>query len=348
MSKPVLTRLCAICLWLIAAAAIAQPPKVIYASTIAPAEARQRVQWLEDGLKENGLISGRDYVVEVQAVEPASGTGRKEALLQLASRVVAARPAVIFAPGLDAAAEVARIENRVPIVFAGVGDPTSPTWGLIANPERPERNVTGVTEYINLVGMRMQLLKQAFPHLDSVALVYDGKMANSDKWMPIYRAHAERLKLTLKYLQWTGEEDLERLSRLAAEAQVGALVVLQDSALERLGQFLQRRAEEISPEQRSRYAEVRSRLEGLRVPAIFPFALADHGALMHYVPLMSPRERFSLAAAHVARILRGTPVAELPIVYPTAMDFAVNLQTLKKHGWEIASEIAAGARLIER
>jgi putative ABC transport system substrate-binding protein len=45
---------------------------------------------------------------------------------------------------------------------------------------------------------------------------------------------------------------------------------------------------------------------------------------------------FHRAATYVYKILRGTPVSDLPIEFPTKLELIINLRTAKALGLEIA------------
>ena len=61
--------------------------------------------------------------------------------------------------------------KTIPIVFAGVGDPV--TSGLVTNLARPGGNVTGLSSLgPELVGKRLELLKQAVPGVSRVAVLF--------------------------------------------------------------------------------------------------------------------------------------------------------------------------------
>jgi putative tryptophan/tyrosine transport system substrate-binding protein len=74
--------------------------------------------------------------------------------------------------------------------------------------------------------------------------------------------------------------------------------------------------------------------------------LAESGALMSYGA--DNAEIIRRAASHVARILNGTPPAELPVEQPTKIDLVINLKTAKALGLTIPQSVLGRAdHLIE-
>jgi putative tryptophan/tyrosine transport system substrate-binding protein len=126
--------------------------------------------WLVDafrqGLKENGYVDGRDVAIEYRWAE-----GKTERFPELAAELVARNVDVIVAFGGTLSAQAAqRATTRIPIVFQSVGDPVAE--GLVASLARPGGNITGLSFLAaDLVGKRLELLKQAAPETKLIALL---------------------------------------------------------------------------------------------------------------------------------------------------------------------------------
>src|SRR6266540_595966 len=119
------------------------------------------------GLRDLGYVEGRNVVIEYRDAE-----GKVERLPTLAAELVALKIDVILAAGGTLTALVAKQATRtLPIVFTGVGDPVGS--GLVTSLARPGGNVTGVSGLgPELVGKRLELLKQAVPGVSRVAVLW--------------------------------------------------------------------------------------------------------------------------------------------------------------------------------
>ena len=117
------------------------------------------------GLRDLGYVEGRNVVIEYRDAE-----GKLERLPALAAELVALKVDVILAEGGTLGPRVAQQPTRtIPIVFAA-GDPVGS--GLVTSLARPGGNVTGLSSFgAELVGKRLELLKQAVPGVDRVAVL---------------------------------------------------------------------------------------------------------------------------------------------------------------------------------
>jgi putative ABC transport system substrate-binding protein len=74
------------------------------------------------------------------------------------------------------------------------------------------------------------------------------------------------------------------------------------------------------------------------VPAVFwPSAFAREGGLLSYGP--DQADNFRRAASYVDRILRGEKPGDLPVLFPTKFEMAVNLKTAKALGLTVPPSI---------
>lgn len=69
-----------------------------------------------------------------------------------------------------------KADKDTPMVFTAVTDPKAA--GLVANPNHPEANATGVTDMTDIKG-QLEYLKQLFPKTKTVGLLYNAAEQNS-------------------------------------------------------------------------------------------------------------------------------------------------------------------------
>jgi putative ABC transport system substrate-binding protein len=148
------------------------PKKVHRIGYLAPrgqAAESTRSQAIRLALRELGYIDGQNVAFEYRY-----GEGKRDRYPVLAAELVRLKVDIIVASGGDQAVLAAKNATKtIPIVMVGGGiDPVRA--GLIESLARPGGNITGVTNLlIQLGGKRLELLKEAFPKLHRVAVLYD-------------------------------------------------------------------------------------------------------------------------------------------------------------------------------
>src|SRR5215510_15714090 len=117
-----------------------------------------------EGLQQLGYVEGRNIVIEGRYSE-----GRFERLPGLAAELVRLKVDVIVAATTTPAAAKS-VTATIPIVMTNEADPVGS--GLVASLAKPGGNVTGLTSrVIDLVGKRLQLLKETMPQLSHLAVL---------------------------------------------------------------------------------------------------------------------------------------------------------------------------------
>ena len=119
------------------------------------------------GLRDLGYVEGRNIVVEYRDAE-----GKVERHPALVAELIALKVDVIIVAGSTLTARTAKqATSTLPIVFIAVGDPVGS--GLVTSLARPGGNVTGLSAVSpELVGKCLELLKQAVPEVDRVAVLW--------------------------------------------------------------------------------------------------------------------------------------------------------------------------------
>lgn len=279
-----------------------------------PRDPSENVEAFRRALRELGYVEGRTISIEYRYAE-----GRQERLPELAAELVRLKMDVIVAVPTPAALAARTATAVTPIVMIQSADPVG--LGLIASLARPGGNVTGiVTLSPELIGKRLELLKECLPGLSRVAV-----LARPDN-----RAHAlllgetevaaRALGLQLRVLDVRGPEDFDDLLLEAKKAGSGAVVELPNPMFH---------------EHRKRI--VASVLK-LRLPTAFHTRdFVDAGGLMAYganYPAL-----YSRAAAYVDKILKGATPADLPVERPATFELVINLKTAKALGLTIPRSV---------
>src|SRR6266581_6310962 len=175
------------------------------------------------GLRDLGYVEGRNLVIEYRDAE-----GKADRLPALAAELVALKVDVIVASGTLAALAAKQATRTLPIVFSPAGDPVGS--GLVTSLARPGGNVTGLSAFApELVGKRLELLKQAVPGVSLVAVLWQpGAFGERTEEDTLKRAEvaARDLGVPLQFVEARGPADFARAFSDMIRARAGALTVL--------------------------------------------------------------------------------------------------------------------------
>lgn len=265
-----------------------------------------------DGLAARGFVEDRQIVFDATYAD-----GRVDEVPRLARALVARRPDVIVTYTTITTLAVAEITDRIPIVMTLGNDPVAA--GLTQTLARPSRNVTGFTHLSEVLApKRLDYLLQVAPRSRRIALVYGDSsgIILRDATAPAAQA-LERALIDVD------------VSRGVVPALTGAMVPPFDAMIVNADPVTFPATGDISA-----FADAR------RIPAIFALRqMAVDGGLMALS--YDPFENVRGTADYVARILRGTPVANLPFQLPSLLIFTLNLQAARRSGIELPATIVA-------
>jgi putative ABC transport system substrate-binding protein len=289
----------------------AKPARIGYLGlSVASGDPRTREAFLQ-GLRDLGYVEGRNLLIEYRDAER-----KPERFPALAAELLAAGVDVIVAAGGTLSILAAkRATSTIPIVFTAAGDPVAE--GLVASLARPGSNVTGLSFFApDLVGKRLELLKQIVPQASLIALLLKpDSMPDRAREARLKEADtaARALGVRLQVVEARASEDFARAFSEMAEARAGALTVW---------------ATPVFVVERRRLIELAAKN---RLPAISEFReFVEDGGLMSYGPSLS--DLYRRAATYVVKILKGAKPADLPVEQPTRFELVINLKTAKALG----------------
>jgi len=266
------------------------------------------------GMRELGYVEGKNIIAEYSFAE-----GSAENLPRLAQELVRMKVDVIVGPGSGAVA-AKRATDTIPIVIT-YGDPIA--LGLVSTLARPGGNVTGLSGFASdLGGKQLEVLKQAFPRVSRVAVLWS--QSNAALLVQNMKVDAGRLGLTLQLLELRDAKDVGAALAAAKDAQADALVVSRNP---------------FTATDRVRIAQFAARNH---LPAIYgDREFIEAGGLMSYG--VSIPELWRRSAAYVDKILKGTPPAAIPVERPTKFEMVINLKAAQAGGLAIAPSLLSRA-----
>jgi putative tryptophan/tyrosine transport system substrate-binding protein len=287
--------------------------------TSARTYARQLAGFL-NGLRETGYVDGRNVKIEYRWAED-----RSDRLPTMAADLVQKQVAVIAATSTPAAVAAKAATTTIPIVFEMGSDPVR--LGLVTSLNRPEGNVTGVTQLnIDIAPKRLQLLHELIPTARVIALLVNPTVpALAEPTTKELEAAARGLGLELHVFNASTERDFDAAFAKLVQLGAGGLVIGPDpffiSRTEKLAELAVRHA----------------------VPAVFEgreFAAA--GGLISYGG--NSADAYYLAGVYTGRILKGDKPADLPVQQATTkVELVINLKTANALGIDVPNALIGRA-----
>ena len=274
-------------------------------------------------LRTLGYIEGKNIAFEYR-----SAGNNRDRLSAQAEELIRLNVAVLVMPSLDAALAAKKATTTMPIVFLDVSDPIGS--GLIASLARPGGNITGFTTIsTELIGKRLEILKETLPKLFRVAVLWDPNSRGSERSWKESQTAAQQLGLQLHSMEVSSLDKYEAAFEAAIKAGSGALVAPQNP---------------LTSSNRNLITKLSVKY---RLPTIYPRSdYVAGGGLMSYG--RDQAEPYQRGAVMVDKILRGTKPADIPVEQPKKFEFVVNLKTAKQIGLTVPPNVLARADRVVR
>jgi ABC-type uncharacterized transport system substrate-binding protein len=271
-------------------------------------------------LRELGYIEGKNIVFE-----PRYAEDRPERLRALADELVRLKVDLIIAGGPNDGVTAKKATKTIPIVFNdSSSDPVA--LGLVESLARPGGNVTGFYSIADvLAGKRLELLKESFPNLSRVAVLWVPKSGFNEPHWTASQVAARQLGLQIHSMGVGITGNYEIAFKEAVKTGSTALAVTRHRLFQTTNQ--------------KRIIELAAKY---RLAAIYYREdFVEQGGLMSYGT--DEAEPFKRVAAMVDKILKGTKPADIPVEQSTKFEFVVNLKTAKQIGLTIPPNVLARA-----
>jgi putative tryptophan/tyrosine transport system substrate-binding protein len=294
-------------------------PRIGYVSGSTPAAMASRTVAFQQGLRELGYMEGKNIIVEYRY-----GDGNMDRVPALAAELARLHvDVIVVAGGNSLLSATKQAIDSLPIVMANVQDPVGS--GFIASLARPGGNITGLSALTaELVGKRLDLIRETFPKVVRVAALYDPQDESKIVEMKEAQVVAKLAGLRLQGIEVRGPSNFESALKTVVKERAGVLLVLQSA---------------VTVTGRRPIAELATRN---RLPTVWADSgLMDAGGLMSYGP--NTADLFRRAATYVDKILKGAKPADLPVEQPKKFEFIINLKTAKQIGVTIPPNMLAQA-----
>lgn len=271
-----------------------------------------------EGLNAQGYIEGKNiYFDDLSLVD------RYDRLPEAAEKLAARNVDAIFSYGTTATIAVSRATATIPIVMLMGGDPVA--LGMAASLSHPGKNVTGICSInTEIVGKRLELLKEIVPSLRRVAVVFNPDSRSDVDYRQSVEAAAHRLKLEFRTAEVRTPDEIDIAIPAIAKLGVSAITFPGSTMLN------------------AHDKRVVTAVAKTRLPAVYAAGkFTEAGGLISYAA--SQAENLRRAAVFIDKILKGAKPGDLPIEQPTKFELIVNLKTAKSLGVKIPQSVLVRA-----
>jgi putative tryptophan/tyrosine transport system substrate-binding protein len=268
------------------------------------------VDALKEGLRDNGLVESRDYVLDVRWAE-----GDYTRFPAFAREAVEGKASLILATTIAAVRAAQRATTTIPIVMTTINDPVG--VGLVPNLARPGGNTTGIANLTEDVTPKVvEILRAVVPAARTVAVLFNPGNPSNRLMRDTIRTQAGSKGLEFVPIEMKIPADLDAAFEALAPRRADALLVINDATI---------------LDQRERVVALALRH---RLPAFSSFPeFTAAGAVASYGP--SRLKLYRRSAYYVRRIVEGAKPGDLPIEQPTQIELSVNLKTARSLGLTI-------------
>jgi putative ABC transport system substrate-binding protein len=271
---------------------------------------------LLEGFEEHGYSQGKvEFIHRFPDEKP-------EQFQSMAAELVALAPDVLVGVG-GAAPYLKKATSTIPMVFMYVADPIGAK--LVESIRHPGGNATGLTNFgLELVGKRLEYLKEIAPQLAKVAMIVNPTNPISNFYIEQSNAAGPKLGLTCKPYNVGTLDGLEAAFNAMAADGMEAIFF---------------NAESLFFVARKRIAELAL---ARKLPCCgYVKEVLDAGVLISYGA--DQRLIARRTAYFVDRILKGERPADMPVEQPTGFQLCINLSTAKTLGLSIPPTLLARA-----
>jgi putative tryptophan/tyrosine transport system substrate-binding protein len=267
---------------------------------------------VRQGFRDLGYVEGQTIILEHRFPNE-----EPERFRTMAAELAALKPDVLLAASGPSGIAAKNATTTVPVVFILVQDPLGSK--LVDSLAAPGGNVTGLSNMaVELSTKRLEFLKEALPHLSSVALLITSINAPiAHRYVEESEVVAPKLGLAIHPVEVQSLGALERAFDAMVEARMQAVVVNPE------GLFFQGK---------TRIAQLAL---ARRLPTcVYSRETLEAGALMSYGP--DYRAVYRRAIVYADKILKGAKPGDLPVERPIKFELIVNLKTAEALGLTIA------------
>ena len=266
-----------------------------------------KIDLIRKGLISNGLVEGRDYVLEVRFA-----AGDYERFPELARELVQAGVRIVLANTIASVRAVQQLSPPIPVVMVAINDPVGA--GLIASLARPGGHTTGTATLNQDVTTKiLEFTRTMMPKATVIAALFNPSNPTNPVMLDNLRTQAGAIGMTVIPFELKDQNALNAIFSSLAERHPDGIQLVPDSG----NQDLSDRIATLALARR------------LPTFASTP-SFAKFGGLLGYGATTEPL--FIRSGYFVKKILEGAEPGELPVEQPTQIELWINMKTAKALG----------------
>jgi putative ABC transport system substrate-binding protein len=295
---------------------------ILRSGSPSPSRAAPGHEELLQGLRDLGYVEGKNIYIDYRYAN--SKTGRASEVAEELARLKV--DVIVTSPAPQAVRAAQRATRTIPIVMTGTTlDPIKA--GFAVSLARPGGNITGLVSLsLQLTGKRLEILKELYPQISSVAIVVPPQAFFNDDLRKERKKELAAVgkALGIQSVAIVHSEDIDSMFSIISQERHDALLVPSSAFT------IAHRARIIKFAAKRRLPSIYSRRE-----------FVEAGGLISYAA--DQTDIFRRAASYVDKILKGTKPADLPIEQPTKFELVINLKTAKSLGLKIPGHLLMAA-----
>jgi putative tryptophan/tyrosine transport system substrate-binding protein len=273
-----------------------------------------RVAAIEEGLRDQGLIEGRDYVLETRFA-----AGEYDRFPDLARELAQAGVDIIVTNTIASVRAAQKLSPPLPIVMMPINDPVG--VGLIASLARPGGHTTGIASLNeDLTPKLLEYLRAILPKARVLAALFNPGNPSNLRFLDDLRPRASAMGMTVVPVELKSPQGLDAAFSAIAAHRTDALQVLGDSG----------------------NLDLSDRIAALALVQKLPSfssvsTYAEYGGLLTYGA--SSRKFYVRAGYYVKKILDGANPGDIPVEQPTLIELWINMKTAKALDIDISTNL---------
>jgi putative ABC transport system substrate-binding protein len=305
-------------LWPLPLSAQQKPSSIGFMGAGAADTSAPLIEAVKQGLRENGLVEGKDYVLE-----PRWAEGHYDRFPAYARELIEQGARVIIVTTIAAGRAAQHATAVIPIVMANINDPVGS--GLVASLARPGANTTGLATLAQDVTPKLlEFLHTVLPNASALAVLFNPANPSNAVFLNNVRVQAGPLGIKVQDFAVSAPGELNAAFDAIAVRRPDAVLIIPDAAT----------------------LDLAVRIAALQLQHRIPVVSTDSdltsaGGLISYG--LSRRENYRRSAYFVKKVLDGVKPADLPVEQPTRILLSVNLKTAKALGLDVPPSLLARA-----